>query len=45
MTVLGCIEYNEVTEHAALMDETVVCEYPESGQAKYSESLHKKLLM
>ena len=42
MTVLGCIEYNEVTEHAALMDETVVCEYPESGQAKIFRELAQK---
>ena len=44
MTVLGCIEYNEVTEHAALMDETVVCEYPESGQAKIFRELAQKIV-
>ena len=44
MTVLVCIEYNEVTEHAALMDETVVCEYPESGQAKIFRELAQKIV-
>lgn len=44
ITLLGCVVYDELTERAALMDETVVCEYPESEAAQALTQLAKKIV-
>lgn len=44
VTLLGCVSYDELTERAALMDETVVCEYPDSDAAAVMTDLAKKIV-
>lgn len=44
MTLLGCVAYNELTERASLMDETVVCEYPDSNSARELTLLAQKIV-
>ena len=44
MTLLGCVAYDELTERASLMDETVVCEYPDSNSARELTLLAQKIV-
>lgn len=43
LTLLGCIAYDALTEQAALMDEAVVCEYPNSRAANDFIALAEKI--
>lgn len=44
LTLLGCVAYDALTERASLMDETVVCEYPQSRAAQELTALAKKIV-
>lgn len=44
ITLLGCVAYDELTERASLMDETVVCEYPDSNSARELTLLAQKIV-